>query len=260
MEFHLTTPQKCDMFTTIFQNLKVFTEHVNIQFTDEQIYIQGMDSSHVSIYELSLKSAWFDSYKCEKPVTLGINTNIFSRVLSSREKSQDMTFVYGEKNEDKLIIHFCNGKNDNDFDRHFEMPLVSITTDLLQIPEIEYQAEFTLSAEEMAILIKQLKMFGDTMDIECSEENIFISSNSDSLEKMSGEIKMSKLSSYSIEEGAKISISFSLIYMNNICMFHKIANEIEVSIREEYPMKIRYNIGEEASMNFYLAPKIKDDE
>ena len=37
------------------------------------ISLQAMDSSHVSLVSLSLKSEGFDTYRCDRNVSLGIN-------------------------------------------------------------------------------------------------------------------------------------------------------------------------------------------
>lgn len=260
MEISLVNTQKSEIFSAIFQHLKIFTEHVNIQFNEEGVYVQGMDSSHVSIYELSIPAAWFDQYTCSVPSSLGINTNIFFKILNAREKTQEIRIAATASEDDKVLVHFVNGKDKNDFDRHFEMPLVDVTSDILSIPEIEYQAEFTLSAAKMASVISQLRMFGDTMDILCSEESIKITSDSNNAGKMIVEINIGELTSYSIEEGREIKLAYSLAYMGNICLFHKLAKEVELAVSEDYPMKMSYDMGDGANMKFYLAPKMTSDD
>jgi len=146
------------------------------------------------------------------------------------------------------------------FDRTFEMPLIDIETDLLSIPETEYEAEITLCSAKMAAVVQQLKMFNETMTIICSEGKILLNSSDNSSASMTVEIKIDEVSEYSIDEGKEIKLSYSLNYMNNICKFHKIAREVQICLTSEYPMKMNYDMGDGANMKFYLAPKVGEDD
>ena len=53
MNIVLKDQTKCEIFHVIFQNIKLFTEHVNIFFKTDGIHIQTMDSSHISIFEMN---------------------------------------------------------------------------------------------------------------------------------------------------------------------------------------------------------------
>lgn len=146
------------------------------------------------------------------------------------------------------------------YDKHFQIPLVDMEVELMEIPGIDYEVEFSLASVNFANIVTQLKMFGDSMEIQCSEEKIILYSNSTELGKMSVEISVNDLTEFSINEGCQLKQSFSLLYLNNICMFHKLSKEMNIKITENYPIYILYDLGEEAQMTFYLAPKINDDE
>jgi DNA polymerase III sliding clamp (beta) subunit (PCNA family) len=77
---------------------------------------------------------------------------------------------------------------------------------------------------------------------------------------MTVDININDLDSFAINEGENLSLSFSLSYLHNICMYSKISKDIEIKLTRDYPMKITYLLGDENSkMTFYLAPKINDE-
>jgi DNA polymerase III sliding clamp (beta) subunit (PCNA family) len=43
-----------------------------------------------------------------------------------------------------------------------------------------------------------------------------------------------------------------------MCITNKLSLDIDFSLSNDYPMKINYNLGEDSSMTFYIAPKIED--
>ena len=55
MKLIIGNKKKAQIFTAIFQNLNRFTVDVNLYFKKQELYIQGMDSSHCSMFEIVLK-------------------------------------------------------------------------------------------------------------------------------------------------------------------------------------------------------------
>jgi hypothetical protein len=75
------------------------------------------------------------------------------------------------------------------------------------------------------------------------------------------EIKIDDLSEFTIDEGETVELSFALTYLHNICLYNKIAKDMEIKISANYPLKIIYTLlgYENAKLTFYLAPRISDD-
>ena len=112
-----------------------------------------------------------------------------------------------------------------------------------------------------ATLIDQLKMFGDTLRIECSEDKITLFSESMESGKMVVDIPIDDLSSFAIEEDQELDLSFSLVHLYNICSYSKIAKNIDISMTTNYPIRIQYlldDVDSNAKLLFYLAPKMDD--
>ena len=277
MDMLIQTPAKCELFTALFQHIKFMTEHINIVFEKRRMYVQCMDNSHVAIMELTLPSEWFDRYDHQSAanITIGVNVGIFYRILSSREKTQQIHVMYSCENTDSLAFHLTSDSK-SEFDKHFEMPLIDIDTECMHIPEIDHQAELTLSSSQFAGIINQLKMFGDTLDILCSEDKIMLASHSHNQGKMFVEIDIEDLASFAIEEGGQMNLSFSLGYLHNILQYHKVAKEVSLGFSDSMPMLVRYTLTQgstqgstqgltegpndaAAVLAFYLAPKISED-
>jgi hypothetical protein len=117
-----------------------------------------------------------------------------------------------------------------------------------------------MQSAQFADIVTQLKMFGDTMDVQCSEERIALASTSHDQGKMFVEIGIDDLTEFAIDEGADLALSFSLTYLKHFCAYSKIADVISIKFGDSYPMSISYSLGKEetANLRFYLAPKIND--
>jgi len=277
MNVILRDPAKADKFAAMFQHMKAFSDHINIMFESSRFYIQCMDSAHVSIMELVLPADWFDVYEQthDENVVIGLSSAMLYKILNSRDKSQQMALILSTPTADSLTIHFTqitpnSGEHvsasasvsgqKNEFDKRFEIPLMTIDVELMDIPDIECQAELTLRSAHLASIVSQLRMFADTMTVRCSEDQIIMSSQSNDQGKMFVEISIDDVSGFAIDEGCELNLSFALTYLHNMCLYNKLAEEIELRFSENYPMKVVYHISSGATMAFYLAPKINDDE
>ncbi len=268
----MPSSHKAEQFAMLFQHIKVFTDHINITFFNDHMYVQCMDNSRVSIMEITLPKSWFSEYEntSKDSITIGISSTMLYKVLNAREKNQ---YIELNTHPDKLFIHLRNSEgavsNKTDFEKHFEIPLIDLDCDVMDIPAIEYQAEIAISSYHYATIINQLKMFGDTMEIQCSEEKIMLVSHSPENGKMFVEIQIDDLSSFIIDEGSKLVLAFSLTYLHNICLYNKIAKDVELKFSTDFPMKITYSLNQEDNalgdehapkLSFYLAPKINDND
>lgn len=260
MNISLKSSDKADKFAYIFQHIKLFTEQINVMFEDERVYIQAMDSSRVSIFEIEIASNWFDTYARENEgnICLGLNASILYKILNTRDKSQELSITYNEEDSDKLEVCFKGGSKAV-FDKHFSIPLIDIDEQIMEIPQNDSHAEISLNATNFANVVSQLKLFGDTVDISCSEEQILFCSNSPESGTMTVEISMDDLDEFAINDGADLKLSFSLTHLHNICAYHKICKDVEIKWINEFPMQITYNIDNSlVKLRFYLAPKFSD--
>jgi proliferating cell nuclear antigen len=262
MEIVIKSSPKVDIFAGLFQHIKMFGENVNILFGPDKMYVQGMDSSHISIFEIHLPVEWFDSYNIqqESGITIGINGNFLYKVLNSRDKGQNMKLSLENANSDILQIHF-DCEDPGVYDKYFEIPLLDVDMETMQIPTMEYEAEFSMASITLSVLVEQLRIFGDTLNILCSEEQIQLGSSSECNGKMNVNIPIDDLNAFSINEGETLNVSYSLAQMHNICLYNKLAKDADVSLTSNFPIKIVYALGghDDAKLVFYLAPKVDDD-
>ena len=46
----------------IIKTFKLLNDYITLIFDNDGLYIQGMDNSHICLYELSIKTEWFELY------------------------------------------------------------------------------------------------------------------------------------------------------------------------------------------------------
>jgi proliferating cell nuclear antigen len=265
-----------EMFVALFQLLKNWGSYLNLHFEKTHLYIQSMDKSHICLSSITISSNWFSSYHIEDTTNISLDSTNFAIMMSYALKHTKMEIKFEDDVEpDKLFINLSSNTESafvepttkskskkikevqNKFDHFFELGLIDVEQDTLGIPDVEYDVEFTMKSENFVELIGELMVFGSNLNIICSEEVLEFNASGDT-GKLKVNIPIDDLNEYAIGEGDAIDISYSLNHIGKMCLSNKLGQNVSLSISSEYPMAIKYDLGDDSSVAFYIAPKISD--
>lgn len=256
MRFEITDKKKRDIFITIFNHLKNFTDSLVLNIEPNRLYIQGMDSSHICVYELILQASWFQIWDITDSQTFGLSLPIFNKILHICSDKQSI-HIHSENDED-LEIDFTSDEK-GEFNKYLKMPLMDIDTDMLHIPDMDYEVDIEMDSKKFKTLIDELANFNETLNITCDENQV-------SLESSSGEGTMNvvitpdDIDLLAVVEGKEIKTSYGIKYIAQMCQFYKLTSSCEIHITEDMPLQVKYKLDADCMMRFYLAPKINDTQ
>ena len=259
MKLTIENKAKLEMFVALFQLLKNWGSYLSLQFDNEQLYIQSMDKSHICLSSIVIKAAWFSEYSVSEGTNLSVDAASFATMMNYALKHNRLEIT--ESGADKLCINLLNGEDlktvKDNFDHFFELPLMDVEHETLLIPEVDYDVEFTMDAKKFGELISELMVFGPNLNIVCTEDILELNANGEA-GKLKVNVPIDSLNEFAISEGEKLDISYSLIHIGKMCLSSKLGNEISLGISAEYPMALKYSLGEGSTVAFFVAPKIVD--
>ena len=95
--------KKAAKFDVLFGNLSKDLRLVNIYIEDEGLHMQGMDSSHVCLFDAKLTENWFTTYErdSDDQEIVSVPSRIFQKVLSTYKPDQNIVITI-EGNNCKL--------------------------------------------------------------------------------------------------------------------------------------------------------------
>lgn len=253
MKIEINQKEKTDLFVSLFTNLKLITENVNIECLEDGLYIQGMDNSQICIYDLKIHQSWFNVYQCDENSIYGINMNILSRILSVKNDNQNI-ILYDDN--DKLSIEFLS-ENKEEINKYFELCLLDIDQEKMGIPDTEYDVNIEFKSKTFKSIISELTNFGDDLKIYYNE-NIYLETSSveSSMKLELTEDNVEELTM--TEDSENLNISYSIKYLYIFSQFYKLNDTVNIGISENIPIQLKYEFGENVYCKFYLAPKITD--
>jgi len=256
MKLIISDKQKKELFLALFQILKGCTNIVSIIFNDDHIYMQGMDRSHVCLFDIKIKSGWFDKYEIchEDNKNISFDSSTLHTILGIAKDGQDISIFY-DGDADKLNIELISDSSIN-YNKYFSIPLTEYESELLHVPDTDYDAEFSMNAKKLYEITSQMIIFGNDIKINCCDEKVNLSTNGE-LGDMLVTIPIDDLNEYSIAEDETIDLMYSLTFVHKMCLTTKLSVDVNISISKDYPMKIAYDLGDNSQLLFYLAPKIE---
>ncbi|KAK2901904.1 hypothetical protein Q8A73_011650 [Channa argus] len=160
------------------------------------ISLQSMDSSHVSLVQLTLRHDGFDSYRCDRNLAMGVNLSSMSKILKCAG-NEDIITLRAEDNADTLALVFETINQEKVSD--YEMKLMDLDVEQLGIPEQEYSCVVKMPSGEFARICRDLSQIGDAVMISCAKDGVKFSASG---ELGTGNIKLSQTSNVDKEDEA----------------------------------------------------------
>lgn len=262
----INNTSKVTQFNTILQNLKGISNSLLLNCDEKGIYAQGMDGSHVCLFELKIGEDWFDEYECDEACSMGINCEMLYKILSCLKEGQHISMKH-DNTTSKLTIDLLG----NSYDKSFELTLIEIDSDMVELPSRESTADIKFVSKDFAELINQLSIFGEKLKITCNDNIILNSANE--FGKVDITVKEEDIVEYMMEDGAEVESYFGIKFIHMITKFANVNKEVGIHISNDYPIKMVYALDDWKDQNddddegeqhlnhyiaFYLAPMEED--
>tara|TARA_Y100001980_G_C14555390_1_gene343795 strand:+ start:318 stop:1049 length:732 start_codon:yes stop_codon:yes gene_type:complete len=237
--------KKSSILKKIVDAIKDVCKETNIELSENGLHIKAMDCSHVCLVNLKISSL-IENIISEKPVIIAINLEQLSKVLRLFDNEAEL-FLFHADNKLTLTSTYEGQK------AKFDISLMDIEMDSLDLPDLCYTTSIKLPTSEYNKLCSSFKDFGDSVTFQCREDKVKIYVNGD---LSSGHIELENGSKNEIISQTDKDISFSLKYLCLFCKACSCTDFCTINLGENIPMKLKFPLGEDDVLEFYIAPKL----
>lgn len=245
----------------VLESIKDLVTDANFDCSSSGFSLQAMDSSHVALVALLLRSEGFEHYRCDRNISMGMNLNNMAKMLKCAG-NDDIITIKADDGSDTVTFMFESPNQDRISD--FEMKLMDIDSEHLGIPDAEYHAIVRMPSSEFARICKDLSSIGDTVVISVTKEGVKFSTRGDigsaNIVCRQNTTVDKPQEATVIEMNEPVSLTFALRYMNSFTKATSLSETVTISLSSELPVVVEYKIAEMGYIRFYLAPKIEDDD
>merc|ERR1712187_518021 len=219
----------------------------NFDCSEKGLQVQSMDSSHVALVSLLLRESAFADFKCDRPTSLGMNND--SLRLRWQNDADTVNFQCESSEEDRIA--------------DFDLKLMQIESEHMEIPEQHYKVTVKLPSSEFQKICRDLKEFGETMQMKASKEGITFSVQGD---VGTGNVMLKPRESEKPEEKVTLTVhepvtaTFALRYLVNFAKAAPLCGAVDLGLGPDAPLLVKYDLerADNGFMQFYLAPKIDE--
>uniref|UniRef100_A0A915KNK1 DNA sliding clamp PCNA n=1 Tax=Romanomermis culicivorax TaxID=13658 RepID=A0A915KNK1_ROMCU len=245
----------------ILDAIKDLLTEAQWECTETGMSLQAMDSSHVALVSLKLRSEGFEEYRCDRNLNMGINLVNMSKIMKCASNDDTVTL---RAQEDGDTISFVFESPNQERQSEFEIKLMDLDIEHLGIPDTEYSCIVQMPSSEFSRICRDLSQLGDSMCITCTKSGIGFSSKGD---LGSGMIRLSQSTSHEKEENHVVidlydpcNVTFAIKYLNIFAKASPLSGRVKISVSNDVPIVVEYQIEDIGFLRFYLAPKIDEDD
>merc|ERR1712007_208926 len=257
LEAHL---QQAVLLKKIVDAMKDLCKDVNFDCSEKGLQVQSMDSSHVALVSLLLRESAFSDFKCDRPTSRGMNVDSLGKILKMCGQNDSLKLRW--QNDADLVSFQCeSGEDDRIAD--FDLKLMQIESEHMEVPEQHYKVVAKLPSAEFQKICRDLKEFGETMQLKASKDGIRFSVQGD---VGTGNVVLKLRESEKPEDAVSLTVheavtaTFALRYLVTFAKAAPLCSTVELGLGPDSPLSVKYELekADNGYMQFYLAPKIDE--
>lgn len=242
-------------FRILTEALKEILTDANFVFDETGLKVMAMDSSHTVLVHLKLTADNFEYYHCTSKKILGINMINFFKLIKTMGNSDTLTLYIDHDDESTLGIKIENSEKNSI--TKYKLNLMDLHEDNISIPPAVFDSVITMPSVDFQKICRDMHNLSDNIEIRSLENQIIFSCKGHfaSQETIIGETNsgLSFVKNQNPEE-----IVQGIFALKHLVLFSKCTNlcsSIELYLKNDYPLIIKYAVASLGEIKLCLAPK-----
>lgn len=228
--------------------VSTLVDEAKFNINPEGFSLKAVDPAHVAMVDLGVEKGAFEEYVADD-AELGIDLDKIKEVLRLA-RAGDIIEMEQDEDRNRLVINVGNVSR--------RMNLVD-TTGMSdpKVPNLNLPTKLSVSAEELQKGIRAAESVSDHIALNASSEGFELFSEGDT-DTVS--LKLDKDLLVSLESEEKVRSLFPLDYFSNMIKAISPGTAVEISLGNDYPVKIEFDIADgKGRVSYLLAPRIESD-
>ena len=254
-KYHLNIKtEQAGAFRILIEALKEILTEGNFIFDETGVKLMAMDSTHSILIHMKLNFENFESFHCPKKMLVGVNMLNFFKLIKTMNNSETLTLFIEKENENKLGILITNSEKNSQ--TIYKLNLLDIIDENIKIPPAEFETELSLPSSDFQKIIRDMINIGENIEIKSIGSQLILNCIGDfaSQETTLGEtnngLKFNQISPKELPIQGVYSLKYLILFTKctNLC------NQINLYIKNDYPLIIKYSVASLGDIKLCLAP------
>ncbi len=244
-------------FKTLIESLKDILTDVNIEFNEEGMKILNMDSSQTILVHLKLNANKFESYYCKNNIIVGVNmTNLF-KIIKTLTINDTLTLFMEESDQNTLGISIVNGEKNIKSTIKFKLFDLDIVK--YKAPATKFESILTMPSDQFNKICRDMSLLTDVIEVKSVGNQLILGGGGDfaNQETVLGEFDNGLSFKLSGNEDTIIQGYYNLKHLQLFAKCTALCNSIELYMKNNYPLVIKFAVGSLGHLTLALAPKLQ---
>lgn len=243
--------EKASDFQKCIDAISVLIDEAEFLIDENRLSLKATDPSQISMVDFSMEKNCFKEYSVQEKTKIGIDLSYFSQVMG-RAKANDSLSLELDEDKSRLNVTFEGAST-----RHFQIPLIDISSAELPNPKIEFDTELKIKAGLMQDALKDAALISTHVSLGATKEDFFVNANS-SKGNLNNKTKKDGKNLLELKTTKETNSMFPLDYLQDMLKAPQSDSEVELKLKTNAPIQIKYCIGP-ARICYFLAPRIESD-
>ena len=246
-------------FRVLTEALKEILTDANFEFDESGIKIMAMDSSHTVLVHLKLSAENFESYHCQNKRILGINMLNLFKLIKTMGNNDALTLYLEEGNESKLGIKIENSEK-NTMTKYM-LNLMDLHEDNIQIPPAVFDSVITMPSVDFQKICRDMHNLAENIEIKSLENQLIFSCSGQFASQETSIVETNSGLSF-VQNQNPDEIVQGIFALKHLVLFSKctnLCNNIELYLKNDYPLILKYQVASLGSIKLCLAPKCDNE-
>jgi proliferating cell nuclear antigen len=254
--FEIKTIQS-SIIKTLIEALKEILNDTVIEINKDFIKIVTMDNSHIILVHLKLFSDKFEYYTCNKSISIGINMLNLYKIIKTVNNNDVITFFMYNDNLNHLGIKIEN--MDKNTKTTYFLNLLDLNNEHFDIPEVQFNSVITLPSNDFQKLMRDMNNIADFVEIKNINNKFMLTCSGDFCTQETILHDNDVININNSNETDIIQGNFNLKYLVLFTKCTNLSNNVELYLKNDYPLIIKYNVASLGQLKLCLSPQAIDN-
>jgi len=253
--FYIQTIQSSE-FRILIEALKEILTDANFEFhpkTEESpagIKLLAVDQTHTVLVHLHLFD--FQKFHCEKKMTVGLNMLNLFKLIKTMNNSDHLTLYIEKDNINQLCIVIENGEKASK--TVYRLNILDLPEENIDIPDVEFNSVITMPSGDFQKYIRDMHNLANNVEIKSASEMLYLSCKGDFAEQQTILGKAQHGMNFTKSDKNIVQGVFALKHLFLFTKCTNLCNNIEMYLKNDYPLIVKYTVGSLGEIKLCLAP------
>ena len=243
---------------TLFEVLKEIVHDVSLRVDPTGVKLLTLDGARCALVYMRLRADAFEEFRCDGTFTLGLNMSSMFKLVKTSGSHDTITLYMDAATNNELGIKIQNAEKNSVTD--FKVKLLDVDDEIITLPDVEFDNVITMPSAFFQRLCRDMLNLSDTMTIKSTGNQLILGCAGDFArqETIIGEADAGM--SMQARSDKVIEGKFSLKYLALFCKAANLSNTIELFLKDQYPLILKYNVASLGELKFCVAPRVDGDD